>query len=136
MWLALLKMCVVSNTHQRYKPSSLVYENIRIAAGKENSGKNSPTYGRTPTPAQIAQGLETRKRNNLSKQPYTHSEAAKLKIGKSKVGRARPDMVEIMRQNNKKINHNTNTGKHWYNDGVKSYLRKECPEGCVLGRLN
>lgn len=44
-------------------------------------------------------------------------------------------MIEIMKQNNKKINHDTNTGKHWYNDGVRSYLKKECPEGCVPGRL-
>ena len=40
-----------------------------------------------------------------------------------------------MKENNKKINHNTNTGKRWYNDGTKSYLKKTCPDGCVPGRL-
>jgi endogenous inhibitor of DNA gyrase (YacG/DUF329 family) len=28
-----------------------------------------------------------------------------------------------------------NSGKHWYNDGVKNVLAKECPDGFVLGRL-
>ena len=28
-----------------------------------------------------------------------------------------------------------NLGKRWWNDGIKSYLKYECPEGCVLGRL-
>ena len=27
-------------------------------------------------------------------------------------------------------------GYHWYNDGKKNYFKKECPEGCILGRLN
>lgn len=28
-----------------------------------------------------------------------------------------------------------NSGKHWFNDGQKSYLKLICPKGCVPGRL-
>lgn len=27
-------------------------------------------------------------------------------------------------------------GKHWFNDGVKNYYSKECPEGCKKGMLH
>jgi endogenous inhibitor of DNA gyrase (YacG/DUF329 family) len=67
--------------------------------------------------------------------PYKHTNESKLKISIANKGRARPDMVSIMKQNNKIINHNTNTGKRWFNDGINSYLKLECPEGCILGRL-
>jgi NUMOD3 motif len=135
MHLALLKMCVISSTHQRYKPSGIIYEKIRIAAGNANSGVNSPTYGRKRTPEEIAKTVKTFMYNRQFRSPRTQSDEAKLKISIANSGRLRPDMIEIMKQNNKKINHNTNSGKHWYNDGVKSYLKKECPEGCVPGRL-
>jgi 5-methylcytosine-specific restriction endonuclease McrA len=135
MWLALLKMCVVSGTHQRYLPSASTYENIRLAVGKANRGENNPSYGKRVPAEQIARARNTRQQNDLSRLPYKHSEESKRKIGEANRGRSRPDMVEKMKLNNQKINHNTNTGKHWYNDGVRSYLKTTCPEGCVPGRL-
>lgn len=49
----------------------------------------------------------------------------------------RPDIFEITRKNLEAqwgLDHNS--GKHYYNDGIKNYLRYECPPGCVPGKLS
>ncbi len=136
MTLALLKMCVVSKTHknERVKLSGIRYEQIRQAAGKANSGVNSPTYGRKRPPEEEARRLATRRANY---KPYKHTEETKAKIAASKVGKPRPEHVRVILYENLKKNfgRDNNSGKHFWNDGVKNYLTKECPPGCVPGRL-
>lgn len=68
--------------------------------------------------------LETREKMSRSKKGKKywlgkhHSEETRKKMSKSQKGL------------------NTWTkGKYWFNDGVKNYICRECPPGCVKGRL-
>lgn len=136
MTLALLKMCVVSKTHQgeRIKLNGVRYEQIRRAAGKANSGTNSPTYGRKRTPEEEARRLATWRAN---RKPYTHTQESKAKISKANTGCKRSDATKkqwsLIRKG--RPGQDNNSGKHFWNDGVRNYLTKECPPGCVPGRL-
>ena len=137
--LALLKMCVVSKTHknERVKLSGIRYEQIRQAAGKANSGVNSPTYGRKRTPDEEARRLASWKKTTSIHGPYFHTSETKAKISKSKKGKPRPEHVKaIMYENLKKgFGRDNNSGKQYYNNGIKNYLGYECPVGYVLGKL-
>jgi hypothetical protein len=136
MHLALLKMCVVSSTHQenRVKLSSAKYQKIRVEAGLANSGINSPTYGRKRTADEEARRLATRKKNGVN---IVHTAESKAKIGKANTGRV---VSEETRKRWSKLRKgrpgiDNNSGKHHYNDGVKNYLTYECPPGCTPGRI-
>lgn len=136
MHLALLKMCVVSSTHgaQRINISGAKYQRIREAAGRANSGVNSPTYGRKRPPEEEARRLATRKKNGVN---IVHTAKSKAAIGASKKGKPRPDHVKAIMYENLKpfFGRDNNSGKHFYNDGTKNYLTYECPPGCKPGRV-
>ncbi len=136
MTLALLKMCVVSKTHQgeRVKLNGIRYEQIRRAAGEANSGVNSPTYGRKRPPEEEARRLAAW-RANYKPQPLT--EEAKTKISIANTGHRHSDDTKKRWSAIRKgrPGQDNNSGKHFWNDGVRNYLTKECPPGCGPGRL-
>lgn len=135
MTLALLKMCVASKTHQseRIKLNGIRYEQIRQAAGKANSGINSPTYGRKRTPEEEARRLATWRANY---KPQTHTAESKSKISIANTGHRHSDDTKAQWSAIRKgrPGQDNNSGKHFWNDGVRNYLAKECPPGCVPGR--
>lgn len=138
MCLALLKMCVISGTHQRYKVSSKRYEVIRRNAKDANSGSNSPMYGRKRPPEEQLRLNASLALSRANCPPYKHTEESKKKISLATIGRHNPS-AEVRAQWSKvrkgRPGQDNNSGKHWFNDGLKSYLTKDCPEGCVPGRL-
>lgn len=139
MHLALLKMCVSSKTHDRYKISARRYERIRQDAGKNNSGINSPTYGRKRPPEEQARINAIKAANRLARgaDNYKHSDATKLAIGAKNKGNSPSASVRAAWSNIRKgrPGQDNNTGKHWYNDGARSYLSLDCPTGCTPGRI-
>lgn len=137
MLLALLMMCVTSRNQQRHKINSSQYEQIRIQASKANSGINNPMHNRTHL-------AETKKKisdavliANAKHGPRSHTEEAKKKISSSRMGKVlSAEARDKMSKRRKGLpGQDNNSGKHWYNDGIKSYLTKECPANCVPGRL-
>lgn len=83
-------------------------------------------------------GVEVRKKISAARQKQVFSEESKQKRKES--------MDEYWNsekgQKQKKINSKRNKslaqtkGYHWYNNGVKDTVAKECPEGFVPGRIN
>lgn len=137
MWLALSKMCVISGTHRRHQVSSRQYSQIRKQAGKANSGVNSATYGRKRPADEQLRINETRAANRALQPPYKHTEDSKKKIGIANTGHSPSAGVRAQWSKVRKgrPGQDNNSGKHWYNDGMRSYLKTTCPEGCVPGRL-
>lgn len=77
---------------------------------------------------------------------YKHGNATKEAVESRKealdgkhgnYGKKRPEHVnKVIRKNFESqwgVDHNS--GKHYYNDGVKNYLEYECPEGCSPGMI-
>ena len=139
MHLALLKMCVVSSTHQenRIKLSGAKYQKIRIKAGRANSGVNSSTYGRKRTADEEARRLATWKKTKSINGLYVHTDESKFKISKANTGHS---VSGETRKRWSKIRkgrpgQDNNSGKRYYNNGVKNYLGFECPAGYIPGKL-
>jgi hypothetical protein len=137
MMLALLKMCQVSGTHERYTPTSRTFELIRKQCSEAVKGSNNPNYGRKHSPevrAKISAKVQASYERDGKR---TMSEEAKQKIRKKAIGRKRPQhVIDAMVDGRRKSGgYDNNSGKRWFNDGTRSYLAKDCPEGCVLGRL-
>jgi hypothetical protein len=139
MKLALSKMCSSSKTHNnnRYMVSGRIYELVRKACSKASSGKNNPMYGKTHT-------VETRKRisekvlaHNRKTGKRTHTEETKRAISTANKGKKHSDETKLQWSKIRKgrPGQDNNSGKHWFNDGNSSYLKKTCPEGCVPGRV-
>jgi len=140
MWLALSKMLSFSSTHKdnRYVPASRVYQRVREQCSLMASGKNNHMYGKTHS-KEIRKKISDKVRASYARNPIReHSEETKLKISKANKGLKRSEQFRkecTIRNKLNKTGGDKNSGKRWYNDGVKSYLKQDCPEGCVPGRL-
>lgn len=85
---------------------------------------------------------ETRRKISEAGKNRTCSKETRLKMSLSQKGKKKKPMSEIGRENIRKAHYGQvawNKGKstnfHWYNDGVKSVLSKECPEGFIPGKI-
>ena len=85
---------------------------------------------------------ETRRKIGEASKNRHLSEETKLKISLAQKGKKKKPMSEIGRRNislshigKVPVNKGKCTGFHWYNDGYKSVLSKECPIGFVPGRI-
>lgn len=68
---------------------------------------------------------------------FHHSEESKKKISESMKGK-HWNLSEKTKKRMSKSRKGLNTwtkGLRWFNDGLKNYLCKECPPGCVEGRI-
>jgi hypothetical protein len=137
MLLALLMMCVTSKNQQRHKINSSQYAQIRVQASKANSGVNNPMYGRKRPAEEQLRINATSKVNRAASGPRTHTEETKKKLSSSHMGKKHSAETKANWSKVRKgrAGQDNNSGKHWYNDGTKSYLAKECPANCVPGRL-
>lgn len=137
MQLALAKMCSISSNQQRYKITSRMFEYVRKQCSEATSGANNPMYGK-PRSAKDKLAISIAvKAANSANGPRVLSEEHKQKIGLSKIGKPRPQwIIDKMRAASAGLSRDHNSGKHWYNDGSRSYLKLTCPPGCVPGRLS
>jgi group I intron endonuclease len=96
---------------------------------KANSGKNSPLYGTHLTEEAKNHLSEIKKGENNYNYGKHLSEDTKEKISQKLKG------ITPWNKGKKCPNNKTNKGYHWYNDGIKNVLLKECPEGYKKGRI-
>jgi len=138
MHLALLTMARHSMNQNRHKITAKTYKKLRENAGIANSGPNNPMWGKVRTQEEcdrVSEGISksTKVRTAMTQEwkdnisaarlagKHTHSETTKNEWSRKRKGMPGQD---------------NNSGKHWYNDGIKSYLSKECPPNCIVGRLS
>jgi 5-methylcytosine-specific restriction endonuclease McrA len=137
MQLAISKMMQCSNNQERYKCSPRSFATIREQAALAMSGKYNPNYGKPRAAATRKKISQAVKAHIAINGTYTHTPESKAKISAANKGNS---PSKETRQNWSKIRkgrpgRDNNSGKHWYNDGEKSYLCFECPDGCVKGRI-
>lgn len=137
MKLALSKMCQCSSNQQRHKLTSRTYEQVRKYCSEAMTGENNPMFGKTRTLSEkknISAGV---KLANERDGPRTITEEHKKRISDSNTGWCPSTNLRAQWSKIRKgrPGQDNNSGKHWYNDGAKSYLKKDCPAGCVPGRL-
>ena len=77
--------------------------------------------------------LEHNRLHHLGKQP---SEESRKKMSESRKGEKCYIFGKHHSEETRKKMSESHKGKHWYNNGVKSILAKECPEGFVKGRIS
>ena len=88
---------------------------------------------------------ETRKRMSESQKGKVLSEETRRKISEAKLGKKRSEETrrklseaqkgKVVSEETRRKLSNVRVGMNWWNDGVRSVLRKECPgEGWVRGR--
>jgi hypothetical protein len=134
---ALSKMCQASSNQQRYKISGRKFEQIRKLCSESMTGSNNPMFGSPRSPKDklaISAGV---KAANAVYGPRVLSDDHKHKIGISKIGKTRPQWLKDQWSLKRKgrPGQDNNSGKHFYNNGVENFLVKECPAGCVPGKL-
>lgn len=138
MKLALSKMCQSSSNQQRHKITSRMYDQVRKYCSEAMTGENNPMFGKSRTLTERANISAGVRLANERDGPRTITEKHKNQISAANTGWC--PSTELRAQWSKvrkgRPGQDNNSGKHWYNDGLKSYLKKECPEGCVLGRLS
>lgn len=137
MILALSCMTLESKNQSRHKLKSRQYDYIRTELSKCSQGSGNPSYGRKRTEDEIARAVASRKANDINRPKYSHSAETRKKLSESRKGKPRPDYLKEQWSKVRKgrPGQDNNSGKKWFNDGVKSYLKHECPPGCVPGRL-
>jgi hypothetical protein len=132
----LFKMCVSSNNQKRHVIPARLYEKTRREISEISKGSGNPIQGprSEETRANISKGI---RRSLLTRDPYRHTEETKRKIALGRQGHKHSEATKkhLSKLRKGKCGGDLNSGKHWYNDGNKSYLRYTCPEGCVPGRL-
>ena len=139
MWLAVSKMLSFSSTHQRYQPASRIYEYTRVQVSRAQSGKGNPNYGKKHS-KETREKMSVGVRRHISEHgTYSHTDKSKAKISRANKGQTRSAQFKAdctIRNRLNKTGGDKNTGKRWYNDGKQSYLKAECPDNCVPGRLS
>lgn len=118
--------------------SNLVYLTRSEHMRNHKKGKNHPLYGNHHSE-------ETKRRMSESKKGIKLSEETRKKMSESKKGKLLSEETKRKMSESRKGKHcseeikqkisEANKGLHWFNDGVKSYMCKECPPGCVKGRF-
>ena len=84
---------------------------------------------------------ETKRKNSIAhlgnKNMYGkhHSIETKQKISAAKKGKHHSIETKQKMSESHKGKNTWSKGLHWFNDGIKNYSCKECPPGCVKGRL-
>ena len=136
MALAVLAMCRTSGNQQRAAVRAHTYARIREAVSRAATGAGNPNYGKThsaETRKLMSAGvLATRAQNG----PIQLDTKAREKIAASKRGKPRPKwIIDKMTAASQLLPRDHNKGRTWYNNGVRSFLAKESPPGCVPGRL-
>lgn len=137
MKLAVLAMTRSSGNQQRCKITSRTFQKIREDAAQAVTGSNNPMYGKTHSE-------ETRKKIrdkvitfNAITGPKKHTNESKNKISQANKGKTRS--LEIRAQWSKvrkgRPGQDNNSGRHWFNNNVRSVLAYTCPEGYSAGRL-
>jgi hypothetical protein len=137
MRLALLTMTRQSKNQNRYKITGRKFQIIREGASLATSGKNNPMFGKTRD-KEVREKISAKVRDHLSKNgPYQHTEETKKKIAQSRLGKKHSDETRNRWSEIRKgrPGQDNNSGKHWFNNGTRSILSKECPEGFIPGRL-
>ncbi len=140
MHLALFTMARHSSTQNRYRITSRMYEIIRKNAGIANSGENNPMWGKIRTKEErlkISEGIANS--NAAVARTFILTDEHKLNISKGKIAakfnHSEETKLEWSRKRKGRPGQDNNSGKHWFNDGVKSFFAIECPPGCFPGRL-
>ena len=64
------------------------------------------------------------------------SKEGKKNISKATKGENNPMYGKHHSEKSKQKIREDHKGRHWFNDGIKNYFCKECPEGCIPGRKN
>ncbi len=138
MQLALSKMCQVSGNQQRIRITGRKFELIRKQCSAATSGANNPMYGKTHSPEIRAKMSAKVKAANERNGKRTHTEETKVKISNGNLGKIRSEELRAQWSKIRKgrPGQDNNTGKHFYNNGVKNFLTFECPPGCVPGRIS
>ena len=134
MHLALLSMSRTSSNRTRYKITSRSYDKIRKDVSVAFSGSNNPMWGKIRT---VEEKLKISE--GIAKSDFVRpkmSQSTKDKIAESKKNKPRPQsVIDAMVAGRKNVTFDNNSGKHWYNNGLKDFLSKEMPPGCKPGRL-
>lgn len=104
-----------------------------------HKGENNPNYGKKILWSDEQKLAVTGEHHHAYGSKWSDEERAERESnGYYWSGKKRPEHVnKIIRKNFESqwgVDHNS--GKHYYNDGVKNYLQYECPEGCVPGKLS
>lgn len=97
--------------------------------GEKLKGENHPFYGKHHSE-------EARKNMSLAHLGHHHSEETKIKISLGHKGILRNEETRQKISEKTKGKNTWTKGSHWYNDGIKNYRCKECPKGCLPGRIS
>ena len=139
MRLALLAMTRASKTQERIKINSRIFQQIRQAASESMKGENNPHFGKTHSDETRniirSKVLKAREEGRCI---ISHSDISKQKISNANKGNKHSEQTKknwsAIRKGRPGIDNNS--GRSWFNNGVRSVLRYECPEGYVKGRLS
>jgi hypothetical protein len=72
---------------------------------------------------------------NRARVGIPRTEEARAKISKARKGKGKGPKSEEHRKAMSKAQMGASKGKKWWNNGEKSFFNRDCPEGCVPGRL-
>lgn len=111
---------------------------IREQASLAVQGSNNPNYGKKHSES-TRRTMSQKVRNALDngKGFKKHTEETKKKISEANKGNKHSAETRARWSNIRKgrPGQDNNSGRRWFNNGVHSVLRYECPEGYVQGRL-
>jgi hypothetical protein len=72
---------------------------------------------------------------NRARAGIPHTEEVRAKISKARKGKGKGPKSEGHKKAMSRAKMGISKGKKWWNNGEKSFFNRECPEGCVPGRL-
>lgn len=78
---------------------------------------------------------ETRRKLSERHKGKVLSEEHKQKISTCHKGKLLTEEIKQKISESLKGKNNWTKDLHWYNDGIKNYRCKECPAGCIPGRI-
>jgi hypothetical protein len=129
-----------SKTNNRHKINAKTYDKIRKDAANANRGMNNGMWGKKRTGEEclkISQGIANSEK--AAARTYILSAEHKKKISDSKLNsgfiHSQETKIEWSRKRKGRPGQDNNSGKKWFNNGVRSFLSRECPPDCVSGRL-
>ena len=98
--------------------------------------KKAVIYASDETIEQLAKDYETAMKEAAeANKGKKHSEETKKKIAEAMKGKHFSEEHKKRMREAKKGENNPVFGKHWFNNGIKNIMSKECPPGFVPGML-
>ena len=122
---------ITSRVYANLKKGYIMPFEIRQKISQSNKGRISPNKGK-----QLS--AEHKHKLSIATKNKSLTETHKQKMSIAKKGKASPlkgkSQPDWLKQKWSQLRKGQNDGKRWFTNGTTSYLRIDCPTGCVPGR--